>query len=225
MNASLCYDLSRIRIRFLHILSFYQTVTINPTLPCDIFGFLVQPLFIWNGFWCFCFLSHFTYSTHAHFFFFLLVFVRYRFICFPSFCLPSYFHPQSLGHRSCRTVSQSDKQCMVCVRVWWEESCLGKHWERKVCHTWLQLKCLQSIYSDRPTSKRRNPITCSVANNTCTALIDIQNMHQNVFIQRGTAWCRGSVDWTWAKKPQHAQFTSTWQVVEFQEDYLWGRVI
>lgn len=49
--------------------------------------------------------------------------------------------------------------------------------ERRNGHTWVQVKCLQSISSDRPTSWRESSITCSVADtNTCTIHTDIQNI-------------------------------------------------
>lgn len=53
--------------------------------------------------------------------------------------------------------------------------------ERRIGHTWMQVKCLQSISSDRPTSWRereRAQITCSVADNTCSIHTNTQSMHQ-----------------------------------------------
>lgn len=96
------------------------------------------------------------------------------------------------SHR--RTMLQCDKEYIKCVDVCWEESCLTRHTERRVGHTWLQVKCSESIYSDRQTRWRGCPMTCFVAKDTCTMYTDTQNTPQFLDMQKRTASGTGSED-------------------------------
>lgn len=112
-----------------------------------------------------------------------------------------------------RTMLHCDKEYIKCVDVCWEESCLTRHRKRRVGHTWLQVKCSESIYSDRQTSWRGCPMTCSVAKYTCTMYTDTQNMHQSMSMQKWTASDSGSVDWTFLEKQWYAQCVSFYKAL------------